>query len=97
LHDKLNSTMTIENFIQQHQALFWSVSPEKRKDISETLLVETILNYGDLEAVKELLLILGLEKTATIFRASTENRTRHNYFPPVENFFRLYFNRHVAS
>ena len=76
--------------------LFWSVKKEKRRDVSETLVVETILNYGTLEDYRELFNVLGLAHTASIFFATTENRTRNNYFPEVENFFNLYFTRHVV-
>jgi hypothetical protein len=86
-----------QKFIQNHSELFWSVSPSKKATISETLLVETILNYGTLEEVKELFQLLSLQKTASIFYKHTQKDQRHNYFPQVENFFRLYFNRHVPQ
>jgi hypothetical protein len=59
--------------------------------------VETILNYGTLEDVRELIKLLGLENTAQIFYQATENRPRKNYIPQVENFFKLYFDRHVRQ
>ena len=43
----------------------------------------------------ETLKLLGLKHLATIFFNATQNRPRHNYFPEVENYFRLYFQRHV--
>ncbi len=86
-----------QNYIQNHYDLFWSVSPQKRDSISETFLVETILNYGSLKDTQELFQLLGLEKTASIFFDSTQKSQRHNYLPEVENFFRLYFNRHVPQ
>jgi hypothetical protein len=85
-----------QNFIQKHSDLFWSVSLSKKEQISETLLVETILNYGSLEDTKELLELLGTEKTALIFSENV-NKTRNNYLPIVENYFRLYFNRHAPK
>ncbi len=87
--------MNLETYITERKALFWSVSPQQKKDISPTLLVETMLNYGSLADIKLLFEILGLPETARIFFAATQNRSRHNYFPVVENFFRLYFQRHV--
>ena len=86
----------IQIFILKNKHLFWSVPAEKKIDISDALLVETILNYGSLEDVRELLSLLGITKTAAVFFHTTKQKTRHNYFPPVENFFRLYFNRHAA-
>jgi hypothetical protein len=86
---------SIEQYIEKRKNLFWSVSDNRKKDISETLLVETILNYGSLEDARELIALLGLSHVATIFFSNTENKTRHNYFPEVENYFRLYFKRHA--
>jgi hypothetical protein len=85
----------IQEFIKKKQSLFWAVPKEKKSDISNILLVETILNYGTLEDVRELIGLLGLRQTAAIFFQTSQNRERHNYFPPVENYFRLYFQRHV--
>ncbi|MEY4538299.1 MAG: hypothetical protein RLZZ306_56 [Bacteroidota bacterium] len=87
----------LQKYIQNHSDLFWSVSPQKRDSISEQLLVETILNYGSLEDTKELLQLLGLEKTASIFSKNTKENQRNNYLPVVENYFRLYFNRHAPQ
>ena len=87
--------ISTQEYIQNHQALFWSVPKEKKHEISEILLVETILNYGTWEDVLELFEVLKIEKVAQIFGFSTQNRPRHNYLPQVENYFRLYFAHHV--
>ena len=86
-----------QKFINKNAALFWSVSPQNRMNISDILLVETILNYGTLESVQELFDLIGIDKTASIFFDQTHNNERHNYFPEVENFFRLYFKNHVPQ
>ncbi len=83
----------IEKYIADRSALFWSVGDLSR--VSDTLLVETILNYGSSEDVRELIRLLGLNRIATIFYASTVGRTRDNYFPEVKNFFTYYFTRHA--
>jgi hypothetical protein len=44
----------VKAFIRQHSALFWYIPEDKKEDISPDVLVEFILNYGDLGAVKEL-------------------------------------------
>ncbi len=82
-------------FIQAHRALFWSVNDAQLPNISDTLLVETILNYGSLEDVKSLFQLMGIGEVARLFRQSTVERVRNNYFPEVLNFFNLYFNRHA--
>ena len=40
------------------------------EEVSHELLVETILNYGDMEAVLKLFNLLGIEKVAEIFNHS---------------------------
>lgn len=85
----------IEKYIEKRKDLFWSVGESQRKNISNALLVETILNYGTLEDCRELIALLGLNETAKIFFQNTQNRTRHNYYPIIENYFRLYFQRHA--
>lgn len=87
----------IENYIEKRKDLFWSIHDSQKKNISDSVLVETILNYGTLEDVRELIDLLGLKYTADIFYQATENRQRKNYFPQVENFFKLYFDRHVRQ
>ena len=87
----------IEEYIEERKDLFWSIHDSQKKNISEAVLLETILNYGSLEDVRELISILGLKHTADIFYQTTENRIRKNYFPQVENFFKLYFDRHVRQ
>ena len=86
-----------ETFISNRRPLFWSVSDDKLSGISDELLVETILNYGTLDDVRELINLLGLKQVAAIFYKTTVNRTRHNYFPEVANFFNLYFKRHAPG
>jgi hypothetical protein len=91
------SMPTKASYILKRRPLFWSVSDEQLSRISDTLLVETILNYGTLEDVRELFHLLGVFEVANIFRKSLMNRSRHNYFPEVANFFHLYFNRHAPG
>jgi len=86
-----------EAYIRHRRPLFWSVSDDKLPNISDELLVETVLNFGTLDDVRELIQLLGLPRTAAIFYKTAVNRSRHNYFPEVANFFRLYFNRHAPG
>ena len=59
--------MTRTTYIEERAPLFWSVSPAKRAEISDTLLVETILNYGETEDLRALFDQLGLTRVAAIF------------------------------
>ena len=84
-------------YIQHHRPLFWSVGDNKLSDITDELLVETILNYGTIEDVRELIKLLGLPRVAAVFYQAIVNRSRHNYFPEVANFFTLYFKRQASG
>ena len=84
----------IKKFIREHSSLFWYVKDDAKEKISMEFLVETILNYGGLEDIKQLFELIGIDKSAEIFFKQV-NRTRCNYFPQVKNFFTIYFNRHA--
>lgn len=84
----------VKAFIRQHSNLFWYTPKDKKDEIGPELLVETILNYGTLDDVRNLFKVLGLNETARIF-FSAEGRKKLNYYPEVYNFFSLYFKRYA--
>ncbi len=84
----------IRQFIRENASLFWYTPEEKKEEISLELLVETILNYGDLTSVKKLFDLLGLDTVADIFYRQTSGK-RTNYFPQVAHYFDEYFKRHA--
>ena len=69
-----------EKYIADHAALFWYTPEAKKKDISDSLLVETILNYGTMNDVKALFNLMGMDKVAEVFFAA-KGRQKLNYFP----------------
>lgn len=83
------------DFIKSNKDLFWHFDKQKLDNLPDSVVVEYILNFGDEATVKELIEILGLEHVAEIFFKNTEGKSRKNYIPIVENFFRLYFSRHA--
>jgi len=89
----------IKTFIRKHIHLFWYIPEEKKEDISHEVLVEFILNYGDMDAVRELLSILGTDKVADIFFKSIKlsERRKNNYQELTLNYFTLLFNRYASS
>lgn len=87
----------IKKFIREHSALFWYIKKDEKENISPILLVETILNYGELNDIEEMIGIMGLENVADIFFKSISNGKRSNYFKPVQNYFTLYFQRHAPG
>ncbi|MBM3403266.1 MAG: nucleotidyl transferase AbiEii/AbiGii toxin family protein [Bacteroidetes bacterium] len=84
----------IQDFIRRHSQLFWYTPEEKKQDIDLEFLVETILNYGTMDDVRELIRILGHQEAARIF-FSAEGRKKLNYFPEIYHYFSLYFSRSV--
>jgi len=89
----------VKDFIRQHSSLFWYIPEDKKEEISEDILVEFILNYGDLEAVKGLFSLYGIEKVGNIFFSSItlSERRKGNYNELTLNFFSILFNRYALG
>ena len=87
----------VKAFIRRHSALFWYFPEDKKEDISLDILVEFILNYGDMKAVKELFSILGIKNVADLFFSSINmsERRKGNYNELTINYFTLFFNRNA--
>ena len=83
-------------FLDKYQSLFWYFDKSNLHTISDAVIVEFILNYGSLEAVKELLTVLGTDTVAKEFSKAIQ-KNRHNYFPQVQHFFNLYFTENVSE
>ncbi len=84
--------MTIQNFIKKRPYLIWYTS--NLDHISEESIVENVLNYGDFKDVKKMICILGVKKTAGIFKKGAKKK-RSNYRPEIKNYFELYFNKYA--
>lgn len=84
--------MTLADFIKKRRYLVWYT--EDFKNLSKEAIVEAVLNYGDFNDVKKLFSILGVKRTADIFRKQT-GRRRCNYYPEVKNYFNLYFKKYA--
>jgi len=89
----------IRSFIHRHSDLFWFIQDEEKENISHDVLVEYILNYGDMNAVKELFSILGFKAAADHFFKSINlsERRKGNYHELTLNYFTLLFNRYALS
>jgi hypothetical protein len=87
----------IKQFIREHSNLFWYTPEDQKENISQEFLVETILNYGDLNSVKQLIKLLGIRKTASIFFDSINmsDRRMGNYQELTVNYFTLFFSRYA--
>ena len=87
-------TPELKEFIQQHNNLFWYTPQEKKAEVSDEFLVETILNYGTLNEYRELEKLMGIKKLSHVFMG-IEGRKKLNYYPEVYNFFYQYFKKHA--
>ena len=84
--------MKINNFAKKRSGLFWDIRDFDA--LNEEAIVERILNYGDWKDVQGLIKILGINKTAKIFKKQS-CRLRCNYRPEIKNYFKLYFNKYA--
>ncbi len=87
----------IKEFIRENSHLFWYTPENKKEEIGSEFLVETILNYGDVNAVKKMFNLLGVKKVAKIFFDSINisERRKNNFHELTINYFTLFFNRHA--
>ncbi|OGD66477.1 MAG: hypothetical protein A3F95_00280 [Candidatus Nealsonbacteria bacterium RIFCSPLOWO2_12_FULL_39_31] len=84
--------MTISNFIKERPYLVWGT--RNYDNLSEEAIVENVLNYGDIDDVKEMFSILGVKKSAIIFKKQISQK-RNNYRPKIKNYFNLYFKKYA--
>ncbi len=84
--------MTIGDFVRKRKYLFWST--KNYDGLSHSAVVEGILNYGDMNDVRELISLLGIQEVAKIFHENT-NRARVNYDSKIVNYFSLYFKKYA--
>ena len=87
----------IGDFVKKRKHLF--LSTKNYDGLSNEAVVEGVLNYGDWDDVKTMIKILGMRKTAQIFRDKSvlSKVGRQNYRPEIIRYFNLYFNKHVRK
>lgn len=87
----------IHNFIKKRPHLIWYT--KNYEGLSAESVVEATLNYGNWDDVQKLIKILGLKKTAKIFREKSKlsKMDRQNYRPEIINYFNLYFNEYAPA
>ena len=86
--------MTLQAFIKKRPYLVWST--RNYAELNNEAIVEAVLNYGNWEDFKKMTKILGLKKTARIFRKKSQQK-RCNYRPEVKHYFTLYFNKYAPE
>jgi len=90
-------SQALKDYIDQRQDLFWYTPAPKSEKVSDDLLVETILNYGTMDDVRELFRVMGIKKAAQLFFAAIaqSERRKNNYFEETAHYFTLLFNRYA--
>lgn len=78
----------LEKIIQDDPSLVWYV--RDHSNISDTSILEHILNYGKWEQVQEAIRTLGLPNIITLYKSLTD-KPRNNIKPRVKHYFDLYF------
>ena len=86
--------MSREQIIEKNKSLFWYTPDEEKQNISDSLLVETILNEGTLDDYRELISALGGKRVADVFFAA-KGRQKANYYPEIYHFFSLLLKKYV--
>ena len=86
--------MTLENFIKKRPSLIWYT--KNYKGLTAEAIVEATLNYGDWHDVQTLIGILGIKKTAGIFKKQAKQK-RCNYHEKSKHYFSLYFKKHAHA
>lgn len=86
--------MTRSQLIEKNKNLFWYTPEECKQDVSDALLVETLLNYGTLDDYRDLISTLGGKHVAKVFFSAT-GRQKANYYPEIYHFFSLVLAKYV--
>ena len=92
----MTNTPEIKAIIKANRHLFWYTPEEKKGEISEDLLLETILNYGTLESSIHLIDVMGKAHVLNKLTAA-KGRKKNNYYPEIYNFFLLYLKSNVQK
>ena len=96
--ENIMRTPEVKKFINDHQYLFWYSPAPKSETVSDELLVEMVLNYGDMNQLRGLFAVMGIDGVAKIFFDSINKseRRKGNYYELTLNYFTLFFNRYAS-
>jgi hypothetical protein len=84
----------INEFIKKRPGLVWSTMQYDK--LSEEVIVEAVLNYGNFKDVNEVIRILGIKRVAAIFKEEADKK-RSNLRPEVKHYFHLYFKKYAGN
>ncbi len=86
----------LTDFIYRHSSLFWYTPEDKKVEISPELLIETIMNYAEMDSVKELIKLMGINRIAEVFY-SLDGRKKLNYYPEIYSFLSLVLKKYASQ
>jgi hypothetical protein len=86
----------LKQLILKNSGLFWYIPEDKKEEISHELLVETILNYGNMDDFKQLIHVFGIKNLAKLF-SELQGRKKLNYYPEIYNFLSLIIKKYEHS
>ena len=84
----------IKALIREHSSLFWYIPEDKKEEISNELLLETILNYGTLANCLHLIEMFGRNNALRVLQ-NAKGRKKMNYYPEVYNFFNIFLSKNA--
>ena len=90
----MNLKPEIKHFIKNNPSLFWYIPKDKREEISNDLLLESVLNYGTLNDCLMILKLIGLKESYKILQEA-KGRKKGNYYPEIYNFFNLFLSKNA--
>jgi hypothetical protein len=87
----------MKKYIEDRQYLFWYSPAPKSETVSDELLVEVVLNYGNMDDLRTLFKVMGINSVSKIFFDSIgkSERRKGNYHELTLNYFTLLFNRYA--
>jgi hypothetical protein len=86
--------MTVQDIIKNKPYLAWYIKDPAK--LSQSSILEHILNYGNWEDVQTFIDIKGIKQTQKLFKLGA-NKTRSNYFPEIKYYFQHYFAKHASG
>lgn len=85
-------TNKLLNFARKNKEIFWDT--RDFDTLSEEKILERILNFGSLAAVRILMELMGKKRATSIFLAQTSKR-RNNYKPEIKNLFTIILSKYA--
>jgi hypothetical protein len=93
----MQNSPQLKALIRKNAHLFWYTKDSEKENLPLPVVLEFFINYADKEAIKSLFKIVGIKNAAKVFFEQIDNwGNRSNYFPELQNYFTLYFNKYAS-